>query len=58
MPDAAQLRQQAAYLFATALATKDQSLLERLCIRAGQYLDQANTLEAAQPPVADAKKKE
>jgi hypothetical protein len=41
-------------MLALALDAKDQQLLERLCVRASDYLDQAIALEAAQPPSADA----
>jgi hypothetical protein len=59
MQDAAQLRQLATCMFATAMATKDQSLVESLCIRACEYLDQASALEAAQPSIPeDDEKKE
>jgi hypothetical protein len=44
-------------MLALALVAKDQHLLERLCVRAGEYLDQAMTLESAAPPAADAEKK-
>ena len=54
MPDAAQLRELAARMLALALDAKDQQLLERLCVGASDYLDQAIALEAAQPPSADA----
>jgi hypothetical protein len=54
MPDGAQLRELAARMLAVA---KDQQLLERLCVRASEYLDQAGVLEAAQPPATDTEKK-
>ena len=58
MLDPAQLRQLAARMFAAAMTAKDQHLLEWLCIRAGEYLDQASALETAQSPIADAQKKD
>jgi hypothetical protein len=58
MPDAAQLRELAARMLALATDAADQQLLEWLCIRAGEYLDQAGVLEAAQPPATDAEKKD
>jgi hypothetical protein len=54
MPDAAQLRELAARMLALALDAKDQQLLERLCVRASDYLEQARMLEATQPPATDA----
>jgi hypothetical protein len=41
MPDAAQLREWAARILALATDAEDRQLLECLCIRAGEYLDQA-----------------
>ena len=58
MPDAERLRQLAARMFAAALATTDQNLIEWLCMRAGEYLDQAGTLEITQLLIANAEKKE
>jgi hypothetical protein len=49
MPDAAQLRELAARMLALAMDAKDQQLLERLCVRASDYLDQAIAL--AHPPM-------
>ena len=49
MPDASELRDLAARMLWLATAAKDQHLLEWLCIRAGDYLDQATTLESAAP---------
>jgi hypothetical protein len=53
MPDSAQLRRLAAQMFAVAMTTKDHDFFERLCIRAGEYLDQASALETAQPSIAN-----
>jgi hypothetical protein len=50
MPDEAQLRELAARMLALAMQAKDQDLLEWLCIRAGDYLDQATGL----PPTPQA----
>ena len=44
MPDAAQLSELAARMLAFAMQAKDQDLLEWLCIRAGDYLDQRQGL--------------
>jgi hypothetical protein len=57
MPDAIRLRELATCMLALALVAKDQHLLERLCVRAGEYLDQAMALESAAPPATDAEKK-
>jgi hypothetical protein len=57
MPDAAHLREMAAHMLALAMGTEDEQLLERLCVRAGEYLDQAGLLEAAQRPATNADKK-
>lgn len=57
MSDAAHLREMAAHMLALAMGTEDQHLLERLCVRAGEYLDQAGLLDAAQCPAIDADKK-
>jgi hypothetical protein len=58
MLDAAHLRDLAARMLALAVGAKDQPLREWLCIRAGDYLDQARVLEAAKPPAAGVEKKE
>jgi hypothetical protein len=58
MPDAAQLRDLAARMLALAVDAKNQQLREWLCIRAGDYLDQARVLEAAQLSAAGVEKKE
>lgn len=58
MSDTAQLRDLAARLLALAMDTQDQHLLERLCVRAGEYLDQAIALEATVSPAANAEKKD
>ena len=50
MPDAAHLREMAAHMLALAMGTEDEQLLERLCVRAGEYLDQAGLIDAAQCP--------
>jgi hypothetical protein len=55
MNTAEQLRELAARLLALAMNAKDQDLLERLCVRAGECLDQAGLLEAGQ--AADFEKK-
>jgi hypothetical protein len=57
MLDAAQLREMAARTLALAMQAKDERLLEQLCVRAGDYLDQAGLLEAAKPLAIDAEKK-
>jgi hypothetical protein len=57
MLDAAQLREMAARMLALAMQAKDDQLLEQLCVRAGEYLDQAGLLEAAKPPAIKAEKK-
>ena len=57
MLDAAQLRELAARVFALAMHAKDQNLLEQLCVRAGEYLDQAMAIETAQRPATNAKAK-
>jgi hypothetical protein len=49
MPDAAQLRDLAARMLALAMNAEDQRWLEQLCVRAGEYLDQATALESAAP---------
>jgi hypothetical protein len=56
MPDAAEPRELAACMLAVALASeaKDPNLLEWLCVRAGEYLDQATALESATPAVQQA----
>ena len=57
IPDAAQLRELAAHVLALAITVKDPQLVERLCVRAVEYLDQAGALEAAQASAADAEQK-
>ena len=52
MPDEAQLRELAARMLALAMQAKDQDLLEWLCIRACDYLDQATGLEPTPPQAA------
>jgi hypothetical protein len=49
MPNAAEFRELASRLLAFALAmnTNDENVFEWLCVRAGEYLDQAAALEAA-----------
>ena len=47
MPTATELRELAARMLALAMNANDQQMLESLCTRAGEYLDQAAALEAA-----------
>jgi hypothetical protein len=47
---AEQLRELAARLLALAMEAQDKDLLERLCVRAGEYLDQAGLLEPDKLP--------
>lgn len=49
MPNASQLRELATQMLALAITTTDQQWLERLCVRAGDYLDQATALESPAP---------
>jgi hypothetical protein len=53
MSSAAYLRELAARMFAAAMSAKDQNLLERLTIRAGEYLDRAAEVEAAAPQTGE-----
>jgi hypothetical protein len=55
MSTAAYLRELAARMLAAAMSAKDQNLLERLTIRAGEYLDRAAALEGATPQIGEAK---
>jgi hypothetical protein len=57
MPTVVQLRDLATRMLALAMQVKDQQLLEQLCARAGEYLDQAGQLETAQQPATDTEKK-
>jgi hypothetical protein len=56
MPDAAQLRDLAARMLALAMDVKNQQFRERLCVRASEYFDQAEALEAAGASATDAEK--
>jgi hypothetical protein len=38
---------------ARAVRTEETEVVERLVLRAGEYLDQAAALEAARPPVSE-----
>jgi hypothetical protein len=58
MPDAVQLREMAARMLALAMEANDRQLLEWLCVRACEYLDQAGLLDSAQQPLTDAEKKD
>jgi hypothetical protein len=44
-------------MLALAMQVKDPQLLEQLCVRAGEYLDQAGQLETAQQPATDPEQK-
>jgi hypothetical protein len=57
MPDAAPLRDLAARMLALAMNADGQQWLERFCVRASEYFDQAEVLEAAQQHATDAEKK-
>jgi hypothetical protein len=45
-------------MLALAMEANDRQLLEWLCVRACEYLDQAGLLDSAQQPLADAEKKD
>ena len=57
MPTVVQLRDLATRMLALAMQVKDPQLLEQLCVRAGEYLDQAGQLETAQQPATDTEQK-
>jgi hypothetical protein len=53
MVKAEHLRLAARRSLARAVRTEETEVVERLVVRAGEYLDQAAALEAARPPVSE-----
>ena len=53
MTEPEHLRQLAERMLALAMKTDDPKLAELLATMAGQYLDEARTLEATKPPIVE-----